>query len=130
MATKTRRTRRTFGTTQMTKNTGRLTMSGCDSAGKPSASSVSPVAEICDRSFSRRRLLQALIAVAPAPMATKLSALQSTNVDPAQPLDPAVLPRGIRSRFVENVNGIRMHVLEAGFEADRRPLVLMLHGFP
>ena len=91
----------------MTKNTGRLTMR-----------------------FSRRRLLQALIAVAPAAMATKLSALQSTTVDPAQPLDPAVLPRGIRSRFVENVNGIRMHVLEAGFEADRRPLVLMLHGFP
>jgi pimeloyl-ACP methyl ester carboxylesterase len=88
------------------------------------------VVEICDSSFSRRRLLQALIAVAPAAMATKLSALQSTNVDPAQPLDPAVLPRGIRSRFVENVNGIRMHVLEAGFEADRRPLVLMLHGFP
>ena len=26
------------------------------------------------------------------------------------------LPEGIRSRFVDGVNGLRMHVLEAGFE--------------
>ena len=26
------------------------------------------------------------------------------------------LPQGIRSRFVRNVNGITMHVLEAGYE--------------
>ena len=47
-----------------------------------------------------------------------------------KPLDPAVLPAGIRSRFVAEVNGLRMHVLEAGFEAAGRPLVLLLHGFP
>ena len=29
------------------------------------------------------------------------------------PLDSAVLPPGIRARFVENVNGLRMHVLKA-----------------
>ncbi|HXW27780.1 MAG TPA: alpha/beta fold hydrolase, partial [Xanthobacteraceae bacterium] len=46
------------------------------------------------------------------------------------PLDPAVLPRGIRSRFVDGVNGLRMHVLEAGFETAGRPCVLLLHGFP
>jgi pimeloyl-ACP methyl ester carboxylesterase len=46
------------------------------------------------------------------------------------PLDPAVLPRGIRSRFVSNINGLRMHLLEAGFEAEGRPRVLLLHGFP
>jgi pimeloyl-ACP methyl ester carboxylesterase len=40
------------------------------------------------------------------------------------------LPAGIRSRFVENVNGLRMHVLEAGFETQGRPCVLLLHGFP
>jgi pimeloyl-ACP methyl ester carboxylesterase len=48
--------------------------------------------------------------------------------------DPAVLPDGIRSRFVENVNGLRIHMLEAGFQshspADGRPCVLVLHGFP
>jgi pimeloyl-ACP methyl ester carboxylesterase len=41
-----------------------------------------------------------------------------------------VLPRGIRSRFVDDINGLRMHVLEAGFEAPGRPCVLLLHGFP
>jgi hypothetical protein len=45
------------------------------------------------------------------------------------PLDSAVLPPGIRARFVENVNGLRMHVLEAGFETRGRPC-LLLHGFP
>jgi pimeloyl-ACP methyl ester carboxylesterase len=40
------------------------------------------------------------------------------------------LPPGIRSRFVENINGLRMHVLEAGFETKGRPCVLLLHGFP
>ncbi len=40
------------------------------------------------------------------------------------------LPAGIRSRFVENVNGLSMHVLEAGFETRGRPCLLLLHGFP
>ncbi len=44
------------------------------------------------------------------------------------------LPPGIRSRFVNDINGLRMHVLEAGFaRADGtrdRPCVLLLHGFP
>jgi pimeloyl-ACP methyl ester carboxylesterase len=44
---------------------------------------------------------------------------------------PAIpLPSGIRSRFVENINGLRMHVLEAGFETKGRPCLLLLHGFP
>jgi pimeloyl-ACP methyl ester carboxylesterase len=47
-----------------------------------------------------------------------------------QPLDSALLPPGIRSRFVVDINGLRMHMLEAGFERDDRPLVLLLHGFP
>jgi len=41
-----------------------------------------------------------------------------------------VLPSGIRSRFVPDINGLRMHVLEAGFETRGRPLVVLLHGFP
>ena len=40
------------------------------------------------------------------------------------------LAPGIRSRFVDNHNGLRVHVLEAGFEAGDRPAVLLLHGFP
>ena len=55
-------------------------------------------------------------------------------------LTPLPLPAGIRSRFAEDVNGLRMHFLEAGFEkpgarptdpaAGGRPCVLLLHGFP
>ena len=44
------------------------------------------------------------------------------------------LPNGIRSRFVNGVNGLKMHILEAGFEGNyglgRRPCLLLLHGFP
>ena len=40
------------------------------------------------------------------------------------------LPPGIRSRYAENINGLRMHVLEAGFETKGRPCLLLLHGFP
>ena len=40
------------------------------------------------------------------------------------------LPAAIRSRYVDNINGLRMHVLEAGFETKGRPCVLLLHGFP
>ena len=40
------------------------------------------------------------------------------------------LPSTIRSRYVDNINGLRMHVLEAGFETSGRPCVLLLHGFP
>jgi pimeloyl-ACP methyl ester carboxylesterase len=44
---------------------------------------------------------------------------------------PAIpLPPTIRSRFVENNNGLRVHVLEAGYETRGRPCVLLLHGFP
>src|ERR1700736_2074926 len=40
------------------------------------------------------------------------------------------LPAGIRSRVVENINGLSMHVLEAGYETKGRPCLLLLHGFP
>jgi pimeloyl-ACP methyl ester carboxylesterase len=41
-----------------------------------------------------------------------------------------VLAKGIRSRFVNDINGLRIHLLEAGFEEKGRPCVLLLHGFP
>jgi len=46
------------------------------------------------------------------------------------PLDPAVLPEGVRARILRGVNGLDMHLLEAGFETPGRPCVLLLHGFP
>jgi pimeloyl-ACP methyl ester carboxylesterase len=47
-----------------------------------------------------------------------------------EPYPKAALPAGIRSRFVDNSNGLSMHVLEAGFESKDRPCILLLHGFP
>jgi pimeloyl-ACP methyl ester carboxylesterase len=44
--------------------------------------------------------------------------------------DQAILPAGIRSRFVSGINGLTMHVLEAGLEHTARPCVVLLHGFP
>src|SRR4051812_35907737 len=40
------------------------------------------------------------------------------------------LPPGMRSRFVDDINGLTMHALEAGYETRGRPCVLLLHGFP
>jgi len=40
------------------------------------------------------------------------------------------LPVGIRSRIIDNDNGIKMHILESGFEDQSRPCVVLLHGFP
>jgi pimeloyl-ACP methyl ester carboxylesterase len=46
------------------------------------------------------------------------------------PLAEAALASSMRSRFVSGVNGLRIHLLEAGFEPRGRPLALLLHGFP
>jgi pimeloyl-ACP methyl ester carboxylesterase len=46
------------------------------------------------------------------------------------PTERAALATGVRSRFVRNINGLDMHVLEAGYGSPGRPLVLLLHGFP
>ena len=46
------------------------------------------------------------------------------------PLPSDVLPPGVRARRIDGINGLSMHVLEAGFEAADRPMVLLLHGFP
>ena len=46
------------------------------------------------------------------------------------PLETGTLGPGIRSRHARGINGLDIHVLEAGFETKGRPLVLLLHGFP
>ena len=51
-------------------------------------------------------------------------------VSPADTLPAIPLPSGIRSRTIEDINGLRMHVLEAGYESKGRPCILLLHGFP
>jgi pimeloyl-ACP methyl ester carboxylesterase len=54
--------------------------------------------------------------------------MTDTTEPPALSAD--ALPTGIRSRFADGINGLRMHVLEAGYETKGRPCVLLLHGFP
>ena len=46
------------------------------------------------------------------------------------PYGNGTLAPGIRSRTIANVNGLTVHILEAGDETSDRPAVLLLHGFP
>ena len=80
--------------------------------------------------LSRRALLGLLTAAVPAVAGARLTAAQPAQASPIGPLPAASLPPGIRSRFVENVNGLRMHVLEAGYETPGRPALLLIHGYP
>ena len=50
--------------------------------------------------------------------------------DLPDPLPAHLLPPGVRSGFVPGINGLRMHLLEAGHGVPGRPVVLLLHGFP
>ena len=52
------------------------------------------------------------------------------NHNPEVAYGQSILPTGIRSRFVDNSNGCTLHVLEAGFEGQGRPCVVLLHGYP
>ena len=82
-----------------------------------------------DSLFTRRQLIQGLGAVVASAAVSPKVAAQTAAAD-IGPYGADVLPSGIRSRFVNNINGLRMHVLEAGFETKDRPAVLMIHGFP
>ena len=97
-------------------------------------------------SLTRRELLQgtvagvataaapgvkrAALAAAAKPGANPIMPLTTQRDDDIGPYEDSVLPPGVRSRFVANVNGLRMHVLEAGSKARARAGVLLLHGFP
>jgi len=45
-------------------------------------------------------------------------------------LNPLPLDTQIRSRYLADINGLHMHLLEAGHETSARPTLLLLHGFP
>ena len=54
----------------------------------------------------------------------------STVNNAADALPPWPLPHGVRSRLLPGINGLTVHLLEAGFESPGRPCLLLLHGFP
>src|SRR5262249_50268261 len=83
------------------------------------------------QTMTRRQLLGSLGAMAPALAIARAGGYaQAPQPIDAGPLPASALPLGIRARLVNNVNGIRMHVLEAGYDGARRPAVLLVHGFP
>src|SRR6516165_8445697 len=58
------------------------------------------------------------------------AATVGTDIANLPPYGNGTLPPGIRSRPIANVNGLTVHILEAGYEVPGRPAVLLLHGFP
>ena len=62
--------------------------------------------------------------------ATTLEAREQGATNPDVLYGATTIPRGIRSRTLQAINGTSMHVLEAGFEPANRPGVLLIHGFP
>ena len=81
------------------------------------------------RNFVKTTTLTALGAVLLRPL--EVLAEKTTNpVETKEQLKEMELPAGIREQYVPGVNGLTVHVLEAGFETPKRPAVLLLHGFP
>jgi pimeloyl-ACP methyl ester carboxylesterase len=76
-----------------------------------------------------RRQFSAALAAAAVAAGRRVSHAQAP-ADAIGPLNADVLPRGVRSRFVSGVNGLRMHVLEAGHDTPGRGGILLIHGFP
>jgi pimeloyl-ACP methyl ester carboxylesterase len=86
--------------------------------------------------LSRRRFFATAAATATTMGAFTLAqglahaAIVRTDISRLPPYGDFTLPAGIRSRIVDNRNGLMVHMLEAGFEDPGRPCVLLLHGFP
>jgi pimeloyl-ACP methyl ester carboxylesterase len=84
--------------------------------------------------LSRRGFLATASAVAMGGMTLAQDPTQPgsvrTDIASLPPYGNATIPPGIRSRRVANVNGLTVHMLEAGYETPGRPAVLLLHGFP
>jgi pimeloyl-ACP methyl ester carboxylesterase len=80
-------------------------------------------------STRRSFLLTAAAAASSTLLQSDVSRAAIVQTDTAK-LAPLPLPPGIRSRYVPNINGLTFHVLEAGFEPQGRPCLLLLHGYP
>jgi pimeloyl-ACP methyl ester carboxylesterase len=83
--------------------------------------------------FSRRGFLATASAAVGSLMFSPRSArarAQGPNRASLPPYGNSTIPAGIRSRTVANVNGLTVHMLEAGYETAGRPAILLLHGFP
>jgi pimeloyl-ACP methyl ester carboxylesterase len=83
---------------------------------------------------SRRSLLATAAAAGLGGFALAQSAARAaivrTDFSKLPPYGNSTIAPGIRSRAVNNSNGLNVHMLEAGYETPGRPAVLLLHGFP
>ena len=81
---------------------------------------------------TRRQFMRLLGITAPSlfMMQRPTAQVPDTTEPGIGPYPDSWLPDGIRSRFVENINGLRIHLLEAGHEPGDRPVLVLLHGFP
>ncbi|MDD5522795.1 MAG: alpha/beta hydrolase [Kiritimatiellae bacterium] len=82
--------------------------------------------------LTRRQFIRGMIAgLVPVALARHARAAdKSTEINKDVAYGGTTLPAGIRSRFIKDINGLTMHILEAGFEGNDRPCVLLIHGFP
>ena len=53
-----------------------------------------------------------------------------TDVSSLPPYGNGTIAAGHPLAHIANVNGLTVHILEAGYETPGRPAVLLLHGFP
>lgn len=86
-------------------------------------------------SFSRRALLATTAVAGLARLAAAKNApahpdIVQTDFSTLPAYGNGTIPAGIGSRHIANVNGLTVHILEAGYETPGRPAVLLLHGFP
>jgi len=80
------------------------------------------------RNFLNNTALTALGAVLIRPL--EVLAEKRPNMKTKDQLKDMELPAGIRERYINGVNGLTVHVLEAGFDTPKQPAILLLHGFP
>ena len=80
--------------------------------------------------FARRQFLQGVAAFSVAVVSRARAQSPAVSQAAIGLYQADTLPAGIRSRLLDNINGIRVHVLEAGFETRSRPAILLVHGFP
>src|SRR5689334_23618345 len=81
--------------------------------------------------LSRRDFLATASAVVGGmTVAQRAAGGQASGIASLPPYGNSTLPAGVRSRSIANVNGLTVHILEAGYETPGRRAVLLLHGFP
>jgi pimeloyl-ACP methyl ester carboxylesterase len=81
--------------------------------------------------FSRRALLSAAAGLGGLGIVQRTrAAVVDTDFSRLPAYGNGTIPAGIRSRHIANVNGMTVHILEAGYETPGRQAVLLLHGFP